>query len=226
MMSPQRSPQQKPSRSCGITSSSKKSGKIQKEHSRFQNAHRSFYSESFIDNKLKQLALEAKERMAGGEKQKALAIMKKRRMYANELTKISNVKMTLETQAIQLESAAGTADAFQAMSAGTAHMNEIRTHMGGVEQVDDMMMDMQEEFQMQEEVGNAIGQSIDPLMGAVGDDDLLAELEGLNNESLMEQFDVAEGKKTHASKLSRRKNSKQKDGDDLKKLEAELAIGL
>ena len=51
--------------------------------------------------------------------------------------------MTLETQAIQLESAAGTAEAFQAMSAGTNTMQKLRTGMGGVESVDDMMMDMQ-----------------------------------------------------------------------------------
>jgi hypothetical protein len=82
----------------------------------------------------------------------AVNLMKKRKLYQSEAIKISNVKMTLETQAISLESATFTAKAYQAsMSAGTNTMKKIRADTG-IDQVDDMMMDIQEEMQMAETI--------------------------------------------------------------------------
>lgn len=177
------------------------------------------------------LAVEAKQKMSSGDKKAALMCMKKRKLYEAEIAKIANVKMTLETQAINLESAAGTADAFQAMNAGNSTMQKIRTDMGGVDRVDDVMMDMQEEFQLQEEMGTAIGQAVDPLGGAVDDDELLKELEGLaggGEQDLAAQFDAAEGKLSASGPPKRKplwkKTPSKREADELSKLEAELAI--
>lgn len=180
---------------------------------------------------MNRLAAEAKQKLATGDKKAALMAMKKRKLYESEIAKITNVKMTLETQAINLESAAGTADAFQAMNAGNSTMQKIRNDMGGVEKVDDVMMDMQEEFQMQEELSNAIGQSVDPLYGGMDDEDLMKELEGLGGDMTMglaAKFDEAEGKLSASgppkkTPLWSKKPSKQ-EADELSKLEAELAI--
>jgi charged multivesicular body protein 4 len=117
----------------------------------------------------------------------AVALLKKRKLYQAEQQKISNIKMTLETQAIHLESAASSADAFHAMSAGNKTMKLIRQDIG-VDKVDDMMVDIQEEMQMAEEVNNAMGQAIDPLMGAMDDDELMRELEDEDRTSLATQF--------------------------------------
>ena len=150
--------------------------------------------------------------------------MKKRKLYQAEADKISNIKMTLETQAIHLESAASSADAFHAMSAGNKTMKKIRQDVG-VDQVDEMMVDIQEEMQMAEEVNVAMGQAIDPLMGAVDDDELMRELEDMRRFDLTTQFDSAEAGRMNAymptvptSGLSR------KEEEDYRRLQAELAM--
>jgi charged multivesicular body protein 4A/B len=176
--------------------------------------------EAFLEIKMTQLAQEAKERLARGDKKAAVGIMKKRKLYQNEQAKIANVKMTLETQAMNLESSAGTAEAFQAMTAGTNTMQKIRLGMGGVEKIDDMMMDMQDEFQMADEVNTAIGQTIDPLMGGFDEDDLMKELQEL--EGPTKQQAPAKPLKKLSSPWQ---SSKPQKGEleELRKLEAELA---
>ena len=61
--------------------------------------------------------------------------MKRKKMYEQEIDKIQNVKMTLETQVINLESAAQNAETFKAMEAGSKTMKKIRTDVG-IEKVD------------------------------------------------------------------------------------------
>jgi charged multivesicular body protein 4A/B len=154
----------------------------------------------------------------------AVSIMKKRKLYQAEADKISNIKMTLETQAIHLESAASSAEAFHAMSAGNRTMKKIRNDVG-VDQVDDMMVDIQEEMQMAEEVNTAMGQAIDPLMGAIDDDELMKELEDMGRADLQTRFDSAEANRKSSympqvpsSGLSRREE------EDYRRLQAELAM--
>lgn len=158
----------------------------------------------------------------------AVACMKKRKLYQAEQSKIANVKMTLETQCINLESAAGTADAFQAMAVGNNTMKKIRQDVGGVDNVDDMMMDMQEEMQQADEVSNAIGQGIDPTMGAFDDDDLMKELEQMENGDLEAQFDQAETGRVNNSAMPALANQPSKrtmkEQEDMKALQAELAF--
>ena len=96
--------------------------------------------------------------------------------------------------------------------------------MGGVESVDDMMMDMQEEFQLHDEVSNVLGQAIDPMIGVPIDEaDLMKELEEMDNQNLSDKFDTAEGRKTSSKKPVPTKNPQAQEAEDLKKLEAELA---
>ena len=202
--------------------------------------------ERFLEHKFGILANEAKERLGKGDKKGkcqnlytlmlydypsdfllfifvgAVSIMKKRKLYQAEADKISNIKMTLETQAIHLESAASSAEAFHAMSAGNKTMKKIRQDVG-VDQVDDMMVDIQEEMQMAEEVNNAMGQAIDPLMGGVDDDDLMKELEEMDQMDLTTKFDSAGKTNSYfpqvpTSGLSRREE------EDYRRLQAELAM--
>jgi charged multivesicular body protein 4A/B len=158
----------------------------------------------------------------------AVALLKKRKLYQAEQEKISQVKMTLETQAIHLESATSTADAFQAMSAGNKTMQKIRKDMGGVENVDDLMVDIQEEMQMAEEVNTALGQGIDPMMGAMDDDELMMELEELQQSDLNARFDSAQlGKGNRMSYMLPQQPVSalsRKDDEDYRRLQAELAM--
>lgn len=151
--------------------------------------------------------------------------MKRKKLYENELAKIANVKMTLETQCIHLESATTTAQAFSAMNAGNNAMKKTNQQIGGIDNVDDIMMDIQEEMEMTSEIGNAIGTSLDP--GLMDDDDLMKELEELDCKDLEQQMNQAEtpGKKSKwPSVPSLRPSKKNQEEEEIRKLQAELAM--
>lgn len=137
--------------------------------------------EEMLEVRIKKMADLAKLQLRRGEKRAALSTMKKRKLYEAELAKIDNVKLTLETQAIQLEGAAQNVQTFDAMKSGNKSMISIRKSMG-VESVDDMLDDIKEEMDHLREVDQVFAQPIDPL--GLDDDDLLAELDALEIEDV------------------------------------------
>merc|ERR1719245_1588278 len=114
------------------------------------------------------------------DKKGAMFALKRKKMYAAEMEKIANIKMTLETQAMNLESAAQNADTFNAMKGGTNTMKKIRTDLG-IDKVDDLMDEIRDEMDTAAEVSNAMAQ---PLDGLYDEDELLGELAGLEEELL------------------------------------------
>ena len=58
----------------------------------------------------------------------ALFSLKRKKMYEAELDKIGNIKMTLETQVMNLESAAQNAETFMVMNQGKNAMADIRVN--------------------------------------------------------------------------------------------------
>jgi charged multivesicular body protein 4 len=185
--------------------------------------------EEHILKKVDQMVAEAKAKMAKGDKKGALFAMKRKKLYEQEADKIQNVKMTLETQVINLESASLNTDTYEAMKSGTTTMKNIRNQVG-IEKVDEIMDDMKEEMEMAQEVNNAIAQPVDPLM--CDEDELLAELEGLETADLEAELLKAPSKPMQeqeelslpsvpAGKPTQKVSAEEED--DLKKLEAELA---
>jgi charged multivesicular body protein 4 len=177
--------------------------------------------EAHIHKKVNEMVVEAKAKLAKGDKKGALFCMKRKKLYEQEIDKIQNVKMTLETQVINLESAAQNAQTFKAMEAGSKTMKKIRTDVG-IEQVDDIMDEIKEEMEMANEINNAIAQPIDPLLA--DDDELLAELNELESTDLEAEL----LKPTPSISLPAVPNAKlpalaKDEEDELKKLEAELA---
>ncbi|KAG7354984.1 Snf7 family protein [Nitzschia inconspicua] len=132
--------------------------------------------EEHLQLKIAKMAELAKLQLKKGDKRAALSTMKKRKLYEGELAKIDNVKLTLETQAIQLEGAAQNIHTFEAMKTGTGTMALIRKSMG-VERVDDIMDDIREEMDLHREVDKAFAAPIDIM---IDDDDLLAELDAFS----------------------------------------------
>jgi charged multivesicular body protein 4A/B len=153
--------------------------------------------------------------------------MKRKKMYETEIDKIQNVKMTLETQVINLESAAQNAETFKAMEAGSKTMKKIRQDVG-IEKVDDIMDEIKEEMEMAAEINNAIAAPVDPFM--TDDEELLAELNALEAQDLEAELLAPPmgALKNDSLSLPTVPNSKlpslnRKEEDDLKQLEAELA---
>jgi charged multivesicular body protein 4 len=152
--------------------------------------------------------------------------MKRKKMFETEIDKIQNVKMTLETQVINLESAAQNAETFKAMEAGSKTMKKIRTDVG-IEKVDDIMDEIKEEMELAAEINNAIAQPVDPLLA--DEEELLAELNALETSDLeAELLAPPTGVKNSGLSLPTVPNSKlpglnKSEEDELKQLEAELA---
>ena len=168
---------------------------------------------------------EAKEKMAKGDKKGALFAMKRKKLYEAELDKIQNVKMTLETQVINLESAAQNAQTAKAMQAGASTMKKIRDDVG-IEKVDDIMDEIKEEMEMANEINSAIAQPVDPLL--TDEDELLAELQELETSDLEAELLAPPATTTPSLSLPDVPEAKlptlaKEEEDDLKQLEAELA---
>jgi charged multivesicular body protein 4A/B len=128
---------------------------------------------------MEKLVAEAKEKNAKGDKRGALFAMKKRKLHENEIAKIENVKMTLETQAINLEGATQNIETFDSMKSGNSAMKSIRK-LFGIEQVDKIIDDTKDEMEMHREIDGALTQPLDPYLA--DDEDLLAELMELEAE--------------------------------------------
>lgn len=185
--------------------------------------------EEHLQKKIEQVVADAKKKMAKGDKKGALFAMKRKKMFEAEFDKIQNVKMTLETQVINLESAAQNAETFKAMEQGSKTMKKIRTEVG-IEKVDEVMDEIKEEMELAQEINEAIAQPVDTL---VDEDELLAELNELEQADLEEKLLAAPSGKHEELSLPTVPDSKlaakptanlaKDEEDDLKKLEAELA---
>jgi len=177
--------------------------------------------EEHLQRKVDAMAKEAKAKMAKKDKKGAMFAMKRRKLYEQEIIKIGNVKMTLETQMMQLESAAQNAETFSAMKAGTSAMSRIHNQVG-IDQVDDLMDDIREEIENGNEINEAMAQAVDPL--CADEDDLMAELEALGADDLeaelLEPSPVVNLPAVPDSKLP---TLNTEEAAEMKKLEAELA---
>jgi len=182
------------------------------------------FREEHTQRKIDKLIVDAKAKMAKNDKKGALYAMKRKKLHDQELDKIQNVKMTLETQMMNLESASQNADTFQAMSAGKSAMKKIRDDVG-IDQVDGLMEDIREEMEMADEISNAIAQPVDPL--ANDEDELLAELEQMGADDLEAELlkTPAANNEVLLPSVPNKKlpNVNEAEAEEMRKLEAELA---
>jgi hypothetical protein len=87
-------------------------------------------------------------KMAKGDKTGATFSLKRKRSFTRlKFKKLRNVKMTLETQVISLESAAQNAETYKAMASRNQHYEE-DTNDVGIEAVDNIMDEIEEEMDM------------------------------------------------------------------------------
>lgn len=100
----------------------------------------------------------------------------------------SNTKMTLEQQQITLEAMNLNREALAASKVAAQSMQSQTKAMGGVEAVDETMDQVEDGLNDAEEIAEALGRSV-AIPGVDADeDDLLAELEGLEADDLADQL--------------------------------------
>ncbi len=156
----------------------------------------------------------------------ALCSLKHKKQKETERDKIANIKMTLETQVMNLESAVRNRETFIAMEAGKNAMAAIRKETD-IEKVDELMDDLKEEMEAASEISNALAQPIDPFV--MDDDDLLAELAEMTADDALgapvikaQPEDVA-FPTAPIKKIPAIANASKEEAEELAMLEAELA---
>lgn len=147
--------------------------------------------EVHLNAKIEKLIAEAKQKNAKGDKRGALFAMKKKKLHEQEIAKIENVKMTLETQAISLEGAVHNVESVEAMKSGNSAMKSIRRAMG-IDKVDGVLDDVRDEMEIHQEMDNALMEAIDPCLA--DEDELLAELYELDDNKDASFWPVAPSK--------------------------------
>ena len=144
--------------------------------------------EAHIDRKIQNEITNAKKFSQAGKKREALQCIKKKKMLEKQLEQISNTKMTLEQQLLTLESMNLNREALQAQKAAAQSMQAQTKAMGGVDAVDETMDQIEDGLQDANEIAEALGRSIAAPGVDADEDDLLAELEGLEAEDLSAQL--------------------------------------
>jgi charged multivesicular body protein 4 len=160
----------------------------------------------------------------------AIFALKRKKLHEEEILKIQNTRMTLETQCLQLESASQTALVVDAMKAGKNALQKHQSELG-VDKIENLMDEIQEQIEVSNEINQALAQPVDPLLAS--DDDLLAELHELQAQELEEDLlkaapSLAEQTelnmpKVPVSKLPAVVVHEDPEMEELRKLEAEFA---
>ena len=100
----------------------------------------------------KKLALQNKK-----DKSKAMFYLKKKKMYESEQTRLQATMLNLEQSIQTLEQSTLTAQTFQGLQQGAAALAGVHQDVGDVEEV---MDDVREQFEMQNEIADAITQPL------------------------------------------------------------------
>ena len=85
--------------------------------------------------------------------------LKRKKGYETQYDRVHGTIVTLEQQLMTIESAKINADALKSMKAGAGAMKKMQDGMT-IEQVDNIMMDVEEQQEVANEIGDALAQGI------------------------------------------------------------------
>jgi len=125
----------------------------------------------------------AKDFSAKGKKREALQCIKRKKMFEKQLEQLGNTEITLETQMLTLESMNMNQEALATQRLAAKTMQTQMTNMGGVDAVEETMDQVEDGLADANEIAEALGRSV-AMPGMEDEDELLAELEGLEADDL------------------------------------------
>ena len=134
---------------------------------------------TFIEKKKNTLIAEAKQKLTSGDKKGALLILNQKKKIDAEIEKNQGSQLLLENQLSALECATINKEVITSLMVGNKAMNQINKDLSP-EKIDELMDDIQEENDNYKAIQDAMTQ---PLQQIYDDDELLAELEELSNET-------------------------------------------
>ena len=147
--------------------------------------------ECLLTKKMKRVFNLARQEKKAGNRALAIYHMRRKRLYENEINKISTMKLNLEQQIFTLESAQTNIHTITAMQAGQETMKTLASEHT-IEIVEELRETIEEQHENTHEINTLIGEP----MGAMIDDD---ELEQEFNDLLKDEM-TTELEKTHTSK--------------------------
>ncbi|ORX83049.1 hypothetical protein BCR32DRAFT_261116 [Anaeromyces robustus] len=141
----------------------------------------------------KKIENEEKIARANATKNKRIAIaaLKRKRAYNNEIEKMMGSRMTIETQIMTIENANTNLTTLKAMKDGANALSSIHGKMN-IDKVEETMDDIREQMDLANEISDAIAQPIN-FGDVIDEDELNAELENLEQEEL--DFKLLESEK-------------------------------
>jgi len=140
-----------------------------------------------LNRKVETEVTNAKKLSAAGKKREALQCIKRKKMFEKQLEQLSNTEITLETQMLTLESMNMNQEALSAQRLAAKTMQTQMTNMGGVDAVEETMDQVEDGLADANEIAEALGRSV-AMPGMEDEDDLLAELEGLEASDLADDL--------------------------------------
>jgi len=119
-------------------------------------------------------------------KQRALTLLKQKKMYEKQRDSMFNQQFNIDQQKFTQESLKDTATTVQAMkSANTALKQQFKEI--DIDEIEDLHDDMEDMMYMNEEIQDVMGRAFNTEV--FDDDELLGELNELENDMLTEDFD-------------------------------------
>ena len=117
---------------------------------------------------------EAKAAMKTGNKKKAVVLMKKKKMYEKEISKLDGMMMFMEQQKMTMESTTQNTNVMEAMSAASGQIEEMQS-AGNVDQFDSL----RDQYEEQQDKQNEVHDFFNDFAESNGEDveDELADLE-------------------------------------------------
>jgi len=140
----------------------------------------------FLEGKITQELMTAKK---AGTKNKRVALnaLKRKKRYEEQLNKIDGTLCTIEFQREALENASTNTEILKTMGFAAKALEGAHKEIGDIDKVQDLMDDIQEQQELANEISEAISNPIG-FNQDVDEDDLLAELEGMEQEDMDEQL--------------------------------------
>ena len=134
--------------------------------------------EQDLETKIKDTVIEAKNKLAAGNKRAALRAMKKVKLEQAELQKVSSVIETLEAQKLHIESSINSINVLKVMQEGSETLQGLSgsTKISDIDNVIDKIRDTME---ITAEINDILSTPVNNVL--VDDDDLLRELEEMGD---------------------------------------------
>eukprot|EP01059_Diplonema_ambulator_P013968 TRINITY_DN2472_c0_g1_i1.p1 TRINITY_DN2472_c0_g1~~TRINITY_DN2472_c0_g1_i1.p1 ORF type:complete len:228 (+),score=84.97 TRINITY_DN2472_c0_g1_i1:47-685(+) len=173
--------------------------------------------EQVLENRIQDETKRAKEYLAKKDQKRAMACLKKKKLYEQQLHQLQDQKFNLEQLQVTSQNAAIQQDIIRVQQDVTREMNR---NAPKIEEVEAMQDELNDALDKNREVAEALAR---PLAGGVEYDDVLEDLAALQQEQADEQFMRRVAKNAPAKPVATQVDTQaEEDEEEDEKVLAEL----